>query len=128
MDPPILELDAITIHVLDVEASRRFYREVLGLREVLFSQGLAVFVLPGGARLAMHVQEPGEPGRPAGTVTGLLLRVKDCAEAVRTLKARGANVYDGPWKAPWGPTYATLADPSGNEFLLIERDAPLPSA
>lgn len=128
MSSPVVDLDSITLHVLDVEASRTFYREVLGFREILFSHGLAIFEIPGGARLAMHVQQPGEAGRPAGTVTGMMLAVADCAKAVAELRARGASVYDGPWKSPWGPTYATLADPSGNEFLLIERDRPLPTA
>ncbi|HVL47081.1 MAG TPA: VOC family protein [Candidatus Thermoplasmatota archaeon] len=123
----VRELDCITLHVTDLEASRRFYRDVMGFRELVFAQGLLVFALPGGARLSMHVQEPGEPGRPAGTVSGLMFGVDDCAKAVEALRGRGADVLEGPWKAPWGPTYATVADPSGNEFLLIERDRPLPA-
>lgn len=126
MDPPVQGLDSITMHVTDVEAARRFYADVMGFREVLFANGLAVFAIPGGGRLAMHVQQPGEPGRAAGTVTGLMFAVADCAKAAEELRRRGGNVYDGPWKSPWGPTYATVADPSGNEFLIIERDRPLP--
>jgi predicted enzyme related to lactoylglutathione lyase len=57
-----------------------------------------------------------------------MLRVRDGAQAEAEVRKRGGHVVDGAWKAPWGPTYVTIADPDGNELLLIQRDAPLPSA
>jgi hypothetical protein len=72
----------------------------------------------------MRVQQPGEPGRPAGTVTGLMLGTCDARSAEES--RRGGNAYDGPRKAPGGPDCAAVADADGNEHLLIQRDRPLP--
>lgn len=115
-------LDCVSVHVTDVAKARDFYVRVLGLREEAYDekgQQLRV-LLPDGARLTFHVQGPGEAGRPAGTVTGVLLRVRDAREAMEEVNRRGGHAYD-LWAAPWGTTYATVADPDGNEWLLAQR-------
>lgn len=129
MTPVVDELDSITLHVTDIGQARAFYAEVMGFEEALWNEqsGTAVFFLPGGARLLMHEQQPEEPGRPAGTVTGLMFACEDVEAAVETIRERGGTLTDEPWQAPWGPTYATVADPSGNEFVLIHRERELPS-
>ena len=129
MTPVFDSLDSITLHVRDLDKARRFYGEVLGLPEAPLpsESGLLLFTLPGGARLLMHVQGDQEPGRPAGGPTGLMLATRDAHRSVEEVRRRGGTITDEPWKAPWGPVYATVADPDGNELVLIQRDVPLPS-
>lgn len=123
------ELDSITLHVTDIDEARTFYTEVMGFEELAWIEptGMAILGLPGGARLLVHEQQPDEPGRPAGTVTGLMFGCQDIEATVETIRERGGRITDEPWQAPWGPMYATVADPSGNEFVLIHRERGLPS-
>lgn len=117
-------LDCVSVHVHDIAKARDFYTRILGLEEEAFDEaGRQLRVrLPDGARLTFHVQMPGEAGREAGTITGILLRVADARRAMGDIERRGGRAYD-LWEAPWGATYATVADPDGNELLLVERRA-----
>jgi predicted enzyme related to lactoylglutathione lyase len=123
---PILGLEAVTIHVRDVEKARTFYRDVLGLQEVRYvPQRGAIFAIPGiPTVLNMHIKQPSEQGREPGTVTGLVFSVLDVTAACEGIRRAGGSITDEPEKAasPAG-TYlrATIADPDGNEFLLRMR-------
>lgn len=118
-------LDAITVHLTksNQDAARDFYSRVLGLKELSWdeAQGRGAWEVPGGAVLVAHVMQPREAGRLPGTVTGVMFVARDVRASVAEVQARGGRVTDEPWVAPWGPTYATVADPDGNEFLLIQR-------
>lgn len=117
-------VEAVTVHIRDIQKARQFYGEVLGLKELQYdgNVGRAVFALPGvGTTLRMHLYDPGEGGREPGTVTGVVFSHHDpvaaCAEIVR----RGGKVTDPPHKiTPPGftSTLAIIADPDGNEFVL----------
>jgi catechol 2,3-dioxygenase-like lactoylglutathione lyase family enzyme len=68
-------LEEVTVHIRDVERSRSFYRDVLGLREVSFLPlaSRVAFALPStSVLLTMHVQAAGEGGREPGTVSGVV--------------------------------------------------------
>jgi len=119
---PILKVDTIWVHIRDVRRARVFYRDALGLAELHYDEASqhASYRLPRGPPLAMHKQGKGEPGRRAGTVTGLYLRVADVRKAARAIKRRGGRVTDEPEKMPWGKWNATVADPDGNEFVLTD--------
>jgi predicted enzyme related to lactoylglutathione lyase len=118
-------LDAITVHLTAPHAAkaRDFYGRVLGLREVSWddAQGRGVWEIPGGAHLLAHVMRPGEPGRNPGGVTGVMLTARDVRASGEEIRRRGGHIVDEAWMAPWGPTYVTVADPDGNEYLLIQR-------
>ena len=105
------------------DKARHFYTSVLGLKEMSWNaeSGRGEWQVPGGATLVAHVQQPDEPGRAPGTVSGIVFAASDVARSVAEVKKRGGQITDEPWKAPWGPTYATVADPDGNEFVLIQR-------
>jgi predicted enzyme related to lactoylglutathione lyase len=122
----ILGLEAVTIHVRDVEKARTFYRDVLGLQEVRYvPQRAAIFAIPGiPTVLNMHIKQPPEQGREPGTVTGLVFSVQDVTAACEGIRRAGGSVTDEPEKAASSAgTYlrATIADPDGNEFLLRMR-------
>ena len=121
-------LDAITVHLTAPNKSkaRDFYGRVLGLKELSWddASGRGAWQVPGGATIVAHVMRPDEPGRLPGTVTGVQFSVLDAHAAAAEIKKRGGAITDEPWKAPWGPTYASVADPDGNEFVIIQRPPP----
>jgi len=124
MVQPIEGMQAVTVHVRDVQVARRFYREVLGLEEAGFSEqtGRAVFRLPGTPTvLAMHVQRPGEGGRDPGTVSGIIFTHHAPAAAVEEIRRRGGTITMDPVSTP-GPggtiVRAAISDPDGNEFVI----------
>jgi predicted enzyme related to lactoylglutathione lyase len=122
---PIQGLDSITVHLTapNKAKARAFYTDVLGLKETSWDEehGRGAWQVPGGATLVAHVMQPNEPGRPPGTVTGVQFSVADAKASADVIRRRGGAITDEPWKAPWGPTYVTVADPDGNEFVLIQR-------
>lgn len=115
-------VSSVTVHVRDLQKSRNFYRDVLGLREIAFQEdrGRLVFALPGiPTVLAMHVQGPGEGGREPGTATGVVFTSSDVGAACAEFRRRGGTVTMDPVTVPgWGITRAVIADPDGNEFVL----------
>jgi len=120
-------LHAVTVHIRDPDAARTFYRDVLGLKELLFDEkaGRLVFELPGTSTLlTMHRPAPGEVGREPGTVSGIVFRNADPAAACREIRRRGGQVTVEPTvvETSLGSfVRAVVADPDGNEFLLSNR-------
>jgi catechol 2,3-dioxygenase-like lactoylglutathione lyase family enzyme len=116
----------VLVHPTDLERSRAFYRDALGLaiyRE--FGTGAdrgTVFFLGGGfLELSGHAEEP-----PAGGLE-LWLQVPDLAGTHRELAARGIRVLRGPERMPWGLDEMWIADPDGVRICVVEvpEDHPL---
>lgn len=120
-------LHSVTVHIRDVQKARGFYRDVLGLKELLFDDraNRIVFALPGTtALLTMHVQAPGEEGREPGTVSGIVFRCADPEAACREIVRRGGTVTVEPRlieSAIGSFVRAVISDPDGNEFILSNR-------
>lgn len=127
MSEVVAGLHAVTVHVRDVQKARTFYRDVLGLRELLFDDraNRLVFALPGTPTLlTMHVQAPGEEGREPGTVSGLVFRAEDPVAACREIVRRGGTVTREPSvveTAIGSFVRGVVADPDGNEFIISNR-------
>jgi predicted enzyme related to lactoylglutathione lyase len=125
-------LEAVTVHVRDIQKARAFYGGVLGLKELQFDGkvGRAVFAIPGAtATLRMHVYDPEEGGREPGTVSGIVFSHHDPATACAEIARRGGTVTDPPHQIhPPGftATLSVIADPDGNEFILRSRPTPTP--
>jgi len=120
-------LHAVTIHIRDPERARLFYRDVLGLRELMYDERASrlVFELPGTSTLlTMHVQAPGEEGRDPGTVSGVVFRHADPVQACREIARRGGTVTVEPKlveTAIGSFVRGVIADPDGNEFVVSNR-------
>ncbi len=120
-------LHSVTLHIRDPAQSRGFYRDVLGLKELMYDEKAQriVFALPETRTLlTMHVMRPEEGGREPGTVSGLVFRSSDPVAACREVVRRGGTVVLGPtpFDSPVGTFLrAVIADPDGNEFLLSNR-------
>lgn len=123
----ISSLHAVTIHIRDAEKARTFYRDVLGLKELLFDEKASrlVFALPNTSTLlTMHVQSPGEGGREPGTVSGVVFHHPDPEAACREIARRGGTITVEPRTvetALGSFVRAVIADPDGNEFLISNR-------
>lgn len=117
-------MEAVTVHVHDLERARKFYSVVLGLKEVPSQPPapLAVFAIPGTSTvLRMHIQGEGEGGRDPGTVSGLVFSHRDPVAACEEVRRRGGTIVDEPAtvERPFGTvTLFVVADPDGNEFII----------
>jgi catechol 2,3-dioxygenase-like lactoylglutathione lyase family enzyme len=111
----------------DLEVSRLFYGQVLGLRLLETSEFANAYDV-NGTQLRVTLVD-----RPAGaSYTVLGWRVPDVAAAVRALRGAGVEFkrYDGMtqdehdiWTAPGGSRIAWLEDPDGNIISLQQPSA-----
>ncbi|MGD0588655.1 MAG: VOC family protein [Thermoplasmata archaeon] len=134
MSDVIEGMEAVTVHIQDIQRARKFYSEVLGLREVSYTAAAsrAAYAIPGTTTLlTMHIQGDGEGGREPGTVSGVVFSHHDPKAACSEIRKRGGSIVDEPhtFQAPIGMvTLGVFADPDGNQFVLrhIEK-GPAPS-
>lgn len=117
-------IEAVTVHVRDIERARRFYRDVLGLREVSHIEQIsrAAYAIRGSETLlTMHVQGDGEGGREPGTVSGVVFSHHDPVSAAAEIRKRGGAIVDEPhtFRNLLGEvTLFVFADPDGNQFVV----------
>jgi predicted enzyme related to lactoylglutathione lyase len=116
----------------DIEATRTFYSEVLGLDAGAAEMGVIKLTLPGGAIVMIYPK--GEEHQPA-SFTVLNFQVNDVDAAVRELKEKGVTIerYDMPEieqdengifrgkQKGSGPDIAWFTDPAGNILSVIEE-------
>jgi catechol-2,3-dioxygenase len=128
----VKELGHIVLYVRDVERSSRFYRDVLGWRQILPDPGersrmpMAMFSAPSGRThhelLLIEVGEDATP-QPEGRRVGLYhfgLKVgesdDELREALSALQKAGATVLGASDHTVTHSLY--IADPDGNEIEL----------
>ena len=120
----ITSLHHVAVCVTDIERSKRFYGEVLGLTEIsrpAFPFGGAWYELPDGRQVHLIVHE--QPRTLRGT-TDIDLRdghfamgVDDFERAVAHLRAAEVACVERPENVtPWKQVYVT--DPDGNVIEL----------
>lgn len=120
-------LEAVTIHVKDLEAARRLY-SVLGLEfsSVDGVEGFYQAVMADGVKVILDSQELMSQARPGwkpmpGTTLGITFKLESPEEldsVCEAAVAEGARLQRGPWDAFWGQRYANLSDSEGNCFDL----------
>jgi catechol 2,3-dioxygenase-like lactoylglutathione lyase family enzyme len=109
----------ILLRPSDLDRSRRFYRDLLGL--AIYREfgppddpGLVFFLGQGPLEVSGHA--PGPPGRSVM----IWIRVGDVhAEHVR-LAAAGVLIVREPVAEPWGLTEMWIEDPDGIRIALVE--------
>ena len=126
MTAPLADADLIAFAPsTDLERSRAFYEDVLGL-PLTEASSFAVAFDAAGTQLRVTAVEQ----RVAAPYTVLGWRVPDVAGAIRDLIARGVEFEryarmdqdaDGVWQAPSGARIAWFKDPDGNVLSLTER-------
>lgn len=114
------KLALVTIHVKDIDRSRAFYQDVLGIPAGEFTPEAkwAEFDL-GSVKLGLH-QDANEPGhRAPGGTTGFYLAVPQLDDFVAQAERRGARIADKPQDYPYGRV-GSLLDPDGNELMFMQ--------
>ena len=112
---------AITLFVEDLEAAKRFYREVFELPVAFEDDNSAVFTFDGTmVNLLKASEAPGlvEPAtvatREAGARFQFTLGVDDVDAMCEKLGERGVELLNGPMDRPWGIRTASVRDPGGH--------------
>ncbi|MEU3329809.1 VOC family protein [Streptomyces albus] len=126
-------LDLVTLVVPDYDEALAFYVGVLGFvtcEDTPLGGGKRwVVVEPpdGGCGLllarAANAAQRARVGDQTGGRVGFFLRTRDFAPEHARLTAAGVHFEEEPREEPYG-TVAVFADPFGNRWDLIERDAP----
>ena len=119
----IRSLHHVAVTVTDIERAKRFYGEVLGLREISrppFDFGGAWYDA-GGQQLHLIVHPPTLTMRRTRSIDSrdghLALQVASYDEALAHLRAHGVEMLDRPDNlTPWAQIYVT--DPDGNVIEL----------
>ena len=114
-------ISAITLFVEDLEAAKRFYREVFEL-PVRFEDDSSTVVRFGETlvNLLKTSEAPGlvepatEASRDAGVRFQFTLGVDDVDAMCEELKERGVDLLNGPMDRPWGIRTASFRDPGGH--------------
>lgn len=114
----------------DYEEALRFYRDVLGLRE------LAQFPSPRGrvtlleaGRATLELTDPGnadfidevEVGHRVAGHVRVAFEVEDAAAATAALATAGASVLAEPVRTPWNSLNARLEAPAGLQLTLFQE-------
>ena len=119
-------------HILvvdDLEAARRFYRDVLGAElygeyggtSIVYNfNGAWLLVVTGGGPTAdkpdTHFVPPADPDQVSHAMT---IRVQDCHAAYHTLKERGAEFLTSPVNHGY-EIRAFFRDPAGHLFEISQ--------
>jgi catechol 2,3-dioxygenase-like lactoylglutathione lyase family enzyme len=115
-------VDYIRIPATDIDESRRFYGEILGLPAGPTDAGDWVEYQAGNVTLAVMTPDTHGDEFAALTPSTFALRVPDVAAAKATLEAAGVTVAD-----VWDSGVcrgAGFTDPAGNRILLHHRYVP----
>jgi predicted enzyme related to lactoylglutathione lyase len=112
----VLQINGVEVIVqfcLDIEKSKAWYEDFLGVAAIAYGGGL--FALGG---TALHLA-PGAPGTGRGG-TGVYFHVADVDAAYKELTARGYTFNEEPYDIPVG-RLVTLNDPDANIVGLEDR-------
>ncbi|MHB8464110.1 MAG: VOC family protein [Acidimicrobiales bacterium] len=122
----VKELGHIVLYVRDIDRSTRFYRDVLGWRQIVGSGPMAAFSAPSGRthhELLLIEVGPDAAAQPAGKRIGLYhfgLKIGDSDDELRDalarLKESGTPVVGASDHTVTHSLY--IADPDGNEIEL----------
>ncbi len=115
-------IDVVVLFVADLNRSKAFYRETLGLPMRHEDQNSAFFALEGASLLllglaAVHDLLPDETTvspHPAGASSQLVASVDDVDTVYADLLAKGVTFVAEPVDRWWGLRTAHFKDPDGN--------------
>ena len=115
----------ILLHPSDLDRSRRFYRDVLGL--AIYREfgppddpGMVFFLGQGLLEVSGHA------AGPAGHSVMIWIQVRDVRAEHARLAAAGVLVIREPTAEPWGLTEMWIQDPDGIRIVLVEVPADHP--
>jgi catechol 2,3-dioxygenase-like lactoylglutathione lyase family enzyme len=119
---------ALTLFVQDLDASKNFYGNGIGLALMFEDEVSAVYRC---GQTLINLLLDGEaadliaPAKVSGTnsVKALYtLRCADIDEAAAQLETAGVRLLNGPIDRPWGVRTVSFQDPSGHTWELANHD------
>jgi catechol 2,3-dioxygenase-like lactoylglutathione lyase family enzyme len=121
LEPWAHAIGAISLFVDDLEATKRFYREVFGLPVHFEDEVSAVFKFGDTLVNLLKATEASELIEPAAVAAAdagvrmqLTINVADVDATCAELGRRGVTFLNGPTDRPWGVRTAAFADPAGH--------------
>jgi catechol 2,3-dioxygenase-like lactoylglutathione lyase family enzyme len=123
--PPVTGISELVLEVADLEAARRFYRDVLGFEETLYGEGAEGrywYLVGETARLGLWTEQVGLAGGRGGAHVHFAFNVADreVDQLKERIEAAGAEV-EGPIQlGPGRAIYVT--DPDGNVVEFWSQD------
>ena len=115
----------ILLRPADLDCSRRFYRDMLGLaiyREFGPPDDPGVVFFLGQGLLEVSGHADGPPGRSVM----IWIQVRDVRGEYARLAAAGVPVVRAPAMEPWGLIEMWIEDPDGIRIVLVEVPADHP--
>ena len=118
------ELDFVTFHTTDLQASRRYFTEVLGFEAndapgEVRPNGLS-FRRAGGAGVALR--QVSEVNGPPGSGLSIYFKVPDAAAYQAELVSRGATIAMPLKEGPDGPVFS-VGTPDGHTIGFYQSKA-----
>jgi catechol 2,3-dioxygenase-like lactoylglutathione lyase family enzyme len=120
-------VDAVTLFVQDLAATRSFYQDVLGLEMAFQNESSAVFKFQNlminllDVSAAAELIAPAAVGsRDAGSRSVFSVFVDSVDAACAELAERGVVLLNGPVDRPWGMRTASFADPAGHIWEIAQ--------
>ena len=119
---------AITLLSQDLELSRDFYQNKLGLEEVFKDDVSSVYQAGSTVINLLSVSEADVLLEPAkydaskvGTNSVYTLKCSDVDSVAEQLQNNGVTLLSGPIDRPWGIRTASFQDPSGHTWELANH-------
>src|SRR5919108_4111619 len=98
--PPVTGISELVLEVADLEAARRFYRDVLGFEETLYGEGRegrCWYLVGDSARLGLWTPQTGLAGGRGGSHVHFAFHVEDAAiDALHERLAAKQVEVEGP--------------------------------
>jgi lactoylglutathione lyase len=120
-------INAITLFVEDLAATKQFYLDVFGLPVHYEDEASCVFNFGNtliNLLVATEAPELIAPGvvasRDAGARMQFTIDVDDVDAMCDQLTARGVTLLNGPMDRPWGIRTACFADPAGHIWEIAK--------
>jgi catechol 2,3-dioxygenase-like lactoylglutathione lyase family enzyme len=119
----------VAVTAEDYEEALRFYRDVLGLREVAAFSGRGRVTILEAGRATLELLEPEhaefvdevEVGRRVAGQVRIAFEVDDAAGTTQRLEEAGATVLAEPRETPWRSLNSRLQAPAGLQLTLFQE-------
>jgi len=107
---------SITLSVSNLEKSKKFYEDILGLNKKYEYPSYVGFEC-GGVEIGLRPKSSVEIGKDAASIQFL---VNDVDREYQELIGKGVEFTSKPHDEPWGGRQASFRDPDGNLLEITE--------